>query len=199
MPKHATSYGDAASGFSSGKGKHSWSASQGGAAGGVVIPPPFQLPSGQSSSFALDEEFPSLAQATQKSTAVSSGLSFARVAKAGVVLNEPGTHNREGSEGGGSGVIEEMNSGVDLSQEPLCPFAVVGKCRYGEYCRNLHGIQCPHCGKCVLHPYNADDNESHMRGCEPRQKSGIDSKEVECAICYEKVLSKKDGRFGLLS
>ncbi|CAG8518464.1 703_t:CDS:2 [Paraglomus occultum] len=79
--------------------------------------------------------------------------------------------------------------------EPLCPFAMAGICRYGDRCRNLHGLSCPKCRKLVLHPRGSvEEHQAHISSCNP-----IPQEDIECGICYERVLSKPDARFGLLN
>jgi len=74
----------------------------------TTAPPPLQFPSssGGATSFDLEEDFPSLGQ-TQKGGRVTVGLSFANVAKAGVIVEDT-----EDPDEGNSG-------GVDLSTEPV--------------------------------------------------------------------------------
>ncbi|CAG8589031.1 11495_t:CDS:2, partial [Acaulospora colombiana] len=87
--------------------------------------------------------------------------------------------------------------------EPLCPFGMAGKCRYGERCQNLHGLMCPSCLRLVLHPYQtSEEHKEHIEECCNRQIQVIHCikpEDIECGICFEKVLSKEDARFGLLT
>ncbi|CAB4377336.1 unnamed protein product [Rhizophagus irregularis] len=87
--------------------------------------------------------------------------------------------------------------------EPLCPFGMAGNCRYGDHCHYLHGMPCPSCLKHVLHPYSTpEEHQEHINECINKQvqvADGVKPEEVECEICFEKVLSKTDARFGLLN
>lgn len=90
---------------------------------------------------------------------------------------------------------------------PLCPFAVTGSCKIGaERCRYVHGLVCPSCNRAVLHPADsAAEHQAHVFECQKAMAASEDSKaqmdqgkDMECGICFEKVMSKKDPRFGLL-
>ncbi|CAG8755992.1 27072_t:CDS:2 [Gigaspora margarita] len=87
--------------------------------------------------------------------------------------------------------------------EPLCPFGMAGNCRYGDRCQSLHGLQCPSCLKLVLHPHlTPEEHQVHINECFNRQIQAVDGirpEEIECGICFEKVLLKDDARFGLLN
>ncbi|CAG8534429.1 810_t:CDS:2 [Cetraspora pellucida] len=87
--------------------------------------------------------------------------------------------------------------------EPLCPFGMAGNCRYGERCQSLHGLQCPSCLKLVLHPHlTPEEHQVHINECFSKQiqvTDGIRPEDIECGICFEKVLLKDDARFGLLN
>ncbi|GBB98288.1 hypothetical protein RclHR1_03190020 [Rhizophagus clarus] len=87
--------------------------------------------------------------------------------------------------------------------EPLCPFGVAGNCRYGDHCHFLHGMPCPSCLKHVLHPYHSpEEHQEHINECINKQvqvADGVKPEDLECEICFEKVLSKADARFGLLN
>ncbi|KAJ1548187.1 hypothetical protein HK096_002238 [Nowakowskiella sp. JEL0078] len=92
-------------------------------------------------------------------------------------------------------------------EDALCPFALQGNCRYGDKCRYVHGIQCPICMKHVLHPNaSSQKHEEHIEACKLKQDE-IDkqnaavlvSEDMECVVCMERVMSKRDPRFGLLN
>ena len=60
------------------------------------------------------------------------------------------------------------------------------------------------CGRHCLHPHNAQEREQHQQECQARgrRRAALHaSREVECAICLERVLDKAspaDRQFGLL-
>ncbi|KAJ3121964.1 hypothetical protein HK098_003256 [Nowakowskiella sp. JEL0407] len=86
--------------------------------------------------------------------------------------------------------------------EELCPFATYGNCRYNDKCRYLHGLPCPFCKKNILHPHHEAQRQEHLESCEKEmeEKGSVDEEQdLECVVCMEKVKSKKDARFGLLS
>ena len=59
-----------------------------------------------------------------------------------------------------------MSIGLNGSNpEELCPYAMVGECRYGEQCVLLHGNMCDYCGQFCLHPYDPVQREKHTRVC----------------------------------
>ncbi|KAI8806987.1 hypothetical protein BJ742DRAFT_679476, partial [Cladochytrium replicatum] len=92
------------------------------------------------------------------------------------------------------------------TEEPLCPFAMQGNCRFADKCRYIHGDPCPVCLKFVLHPQKPSTHEEHIAECTVKQ-SEIDerngavqaSTEMECVVCMEQVANKRDPRFGLLN
>jgi hypothetical protein len=92
-------------------------------------------------------------------------------------------------------------SSTRQSYKELCVFAVTGKCRFGNVCRNVHGLQCPRCLLNCLHPTDLEQNEEHIQECleKPVKASNTADEEIECGICLDKVLSKPDPRFGLLN
>ncbi len=91
-------------------------------------------------------------------------------------------------------------SSVSASDE-LCAFSIMGKCRYGHYCRNLHGLQCPRCLLYILHPTDTERNEIHLSECftKPESSNYSDLHQIKCGLCEESVLQKVDPRFGLLN
>ncbi|KAI9291022.1 hypothetical protein K502DRAFT_159308 [Neoconidiobolus thromboides FSU 785] len=81
----------------------------------------------------------------------------------------------------------------------ICTFFLKGSCRYGKFCRNAHAEVCNSCHNYILHPDKPDaEHTEHIRNCTPI-KTFDESKDIECCICMEKVLSTKCGRFGLLN
>lgn len=87
------------------------------------------------------------------------------------------------------------------TSDELCAFSILGKCRYGHYCRNLHGLQCPRCLLYILHPTDMQRNEEHLFEClsKPESTTFSDLHQIKCGICNEPVLQKVDPRFGLLN
>ncbi|CAG8684761.1 4535_t:CDS:2, partial [Acaulospora morrowiae] len=141
----------------------------------------FNMDSDKSEQTLVPETSSAKATETQKTP-----LSYSAITKAG--LKDTGT-----------------TSGLSIDSrrfEPLCPFGMAGKCRYGERCQYLHGLMCPSCLKHVLHPYHtAEEHKEHIDECSSRQIQTIQDirpEDIECGICFEKVLSKDDARFGFL-
>ena len=52
--------------------------------------------------------------------------------------------------GGGLGGSIELS--IEDAESQLCPFGMVGECRYGAHCAYIHGNQCDMCGSNMLHP-----------------------------------------------
>ena len=104
--------------------------------------------------------------------------------------------------------IQEKSEPVSLTStgffktQELCVFAMVGKCRFGSVCKNIHGLQCPRCLLYCLHPHDIDSNEEHLEKCLGANTGSIGGTthmaEIECGICMERVAQKEDPRFGLL-
>lgn len=105
------------------------------------------------------------------------------------------------------GLLSAPFAGLALDAPPakqeLCIFAMTGKCRFGGFCRSVHGIQCPRCLKFCLHPDDLEQNEGHIQQClEAPLAHSIECEEdrmIECGLCHEPVLLKADPRFGLLN
>lgn len=78
---------------------------------------------------------------------------------------------------------------------------MVGKCRYGSMCRNMHGLQCPRCLHYCLYPHDVEKNEQHIEECLGKTEavSSANMSEIECGICLERIAQKDDPRFGLLN
>lgn len=83
----------------------------------------------------------------------------------------------------------------------FCPFAAAD-CPSRDKCPLIHGNQCSYCEKYCLHPTDREGKKNHLRTCEKKEKYLQDlSKEVECNVCLERVLSKpkqSECKFGLL-
>ena len=49
------------------------------------------------------------------------------------------------------------------AESQLCPFFMVGECRYNENCSCIHGDFCEVCGKAVLHPWHESQKKQHRQ------------------------------------
>lgn len=85
--------------------------------------------------------------------------------------------------------------------DELCAFSIMGKCRYGSFCRNVHGLQCPRCLLHVLHPTDMARNEEHLNEClsKPESVPIAQIHQIPCGLCHLPVLQGVDPRFGLLN
>mmetsp|Transcript_38766 Transcript_38766/g.64462 ORF Transcript_38766/g.64462 Transcript_38766/m.64462 type:complete len:409 (-) Transcript_38766:191-1417(-) len=80
----------------------------------------------------------------------------------------------------------------------ICHFYAEGTCRFGSFCRNEHGEECPICLKKCL-PRDPIRQQVHMNECLPPSERDLDlSGMVECGICYENPCARKE-RFGILN
>ncbi|CAG7837076.1 unnamed protein product [Allacma fusca] len=92
--------------------------------------------------------------------------------------------------------------------EEMCPYAMVGECRYGEQCVLLHGNMCDYCGQFCLHPYDPVQREQHTKDCIQQHEQDMElsfaiarSSDKTCGICMEVVMEKSppgEQRFGIL-
>lgn len=85
---------------------------------------------------------------------------------------------------------------MHLRNVQLCPFAMAGKCRFGDKCRYVHGITCPTCQRDCLHPYQPETHAVHMVECQRNLERLTRSECVMCRLCGEEIFSR--GKFGLL-
>jgi E3 ubiquitin-protein ligase makorin len=85
--------------------------------------------------------------------------------------------------------------------DDLCAFSIMGKCRYGSFCRSVHGLQCPRCLLYVLHPTDMERNEEHLDECFSKPESVPISElhQIICGLCHIPILQGVDPRFGLLN
>ncbi|KAF6125169.1 hypothetical protein HJG60_009694 [Phyllostomus discolor] len=91
---------------------------------------------------------------------------------------------------------------------PLCRYAAIGQCRYGDNCVDLHGDICDLCGLQALHPTDAAQRSLHIRSCIETHEKNMElsfavqrSKDKVCGICKEVVYDKanlSECRFGIL-
>eukprot|EP00743_Colponemidia_sp_Colp-15_P005153 GILK01005547.1.p1 GENE.GILK01005547.1~~GILK01005547.1.p1 ORF type:complete len:663 (-),score=43.21 GILK01005547.1:161-2149(-) len=82
----------------------------------------------------------------------------------------------------------EMKSATAAPGGKLCQFYLQGNCRYGDRCRNPHAVQSE-----VGVEMDPDEVE-RLKVLQER----MNSKDVECGICYERIL-ENNRRFGLLN
>ncbi|GJQ13525.1 hypothetical protein GpartN1_g5316.t1 [Galdieria partita] len=82
----------------------------------------------------------------------------------------------------------------------LCKYHADNACQYGESCHYLHGLECPHCGRNVLHPLDISIQRQHIEECRQFYYSSeefLNSQNQECGICLD--YPRKSGKsFGLL-
>lgn len=112
------------------------------------------------------------------------------------VIGEP--ENKENSE-----QQTDMKQGDDL-----CPFAMMGECRYGDQCAYIHGDICEQCGQACLHPTNVEQRRQHKTDCLNALEQDMEhsfaiarSKDKTCTICMDVIMEKwpqHERRFGLL-
>jgi E3 ubiquitin-protein ligase makorin len=99
-------------------------------------------------------------------------------------------------------IEEQDNQGCSQGRvDDLCAFSIMGKCRYGTFCRNIHGLQCPRCLLYVLHPTDMERNEEHLNEClsKPESVPIAQLHQILCGLCNAPVLQGVDPRFGVLN
>ena len=52
---------------------------------------------------------------------------------------------------------------VDQAESQICPWQMMGECRYGKNCAYVHGLTCDMCGQPILHPYHSDQRKQHTK------------------------------------
>ena len=52
---------------------------------------------------------------------------------------------------------------VDQAESQLCPWQMMGECRYDENCAYIHGNTCDMCGQPILHPYHEKQRKEHTK------------------------------------
>ena len=97
--------------------------------------------------------------------------------------------------------LSRSQSPTASNLDDLCAFSIMGKCRYGTFCRNVHGLQCPRCLMYVLHPTDMEKNEDHLNECLSKPESVTISElhQIPCGLCHSPILQGVDPRFGLLN
>ncbi|XP_065581232.1 probable E3 ubiquitin-protein ligase makorin-1 [Artemia franciscana] len=93
-------------------------------------------------------------------------------------------------------------------EENLCPFMLMGSCRYENDCVYIHGEICDLCGiPCIL-PGNEQHKNKHIEECIKEHEKDMEvsfavaqSRDKVCGVCMETVWEKVPAskqRFGLL-
>ncbi|CAL1612939.1 unnamed protein product [Knipowitschia caucasica] len=109
--------------------------------------------------------------------------------------------------------VEATRSGlqpaVAADSAQLCPYLVMGECRYGDQCVYLHGDRCEVCNLHLLHPTDAEQRREHEKMCLSEFEADMEqafaaqkSQDKVCSICMEVVVQKvsqSERRFGILS
>lgn len=102
-------------------------------------------------------------------------------------------------------VMAEMT--VADAESQLCPFYVLGECRYNEHCSSIHGDICDLCGKAALHPTHQRQRKQHFQACMSQHEVEMElafavarSKDKTCGICMEVIMDKpkSEARFGIM-
>ncbi|XP_040579046.1 E3 ubiquitin-protein ligase makorin-1 [Lepeophtheirus salmonis] len=107
------------------------------------------------------------------------------------------------------GQTSTSSSGLSIedAEFQICPYGMIGECRYGEHCAYIHGHLCDYCQKCQLHPTHEEQRRHHREKCIQKHEAEMEiafavarSKEKTCGICMEVVLEKEEGdaRFGIM-
>ena len=60
--------------------------------------------------------------------------------------------------------VLSLSSLEELKDEPLCQHAIEGNCTNTD-CVFLHGFQCDHCKKPVIHPFDRIQGRTHVELC----------------------------------
>ena len=85
---------------------------------------------------------------------------WAEVVNGSLTANKQGNSNMQGSLV--RGVDMAMPSSIADAESQLCPFSLVGECRYGEHCAYIHGLVCDLCGTPSLHPNYEKQRKRHQ-------------------------------------
>ncbi|CAG0894195.1 unnamed protein product, partial [Darwinula stevensoni] len=113
------------------------------------------------------------------------------------------------------GLVPMVSAGVPynihvpnaLYGDTLCPYAMMGECKFGNDCVYLHGDMCEYCGISCLHPTDVIQRKNHLKECLEQHEADMEhsfliaqSQNKCCGICMESVLEKpvKEARFGIL-
>lgn len=112
-----------------------------------------------------------------------------------------------------SNTVGTKNAETKVESEPdptneLCPYNMLGDCRYKENCLLVHGLLCEMCGLKILHPENKEQQRKHKEECVSIHEEDMNesfklakNQDISCGICMEKVVEKaleKDRKFGIL-
>ena len=96
---------------------------------------------------------------------------------------------------------------VEEAESQICPFYLMGECRYGDQCAYIHGLSCEFCDQPMLHPNHEAQRRNHQKKCLAQHEAEMEqafaiakSKERTCGICMEIVMDKPKGenRFGIM-
>ncbi|GAB6020202.1 putative E3 ubiquitin-protein ligase makorin-2 [Chamberlinius hualienensis] len=104
---------------------------------------------------------------------------------------------------------ENCEQPSDLKESDLlCPFAMMGECRYGDQCAYIHGDICDMCTQACLHPTDVDQRKQHKQECTNAHERDMEhsfavarSKDKICTICMDVIMEKlphSERRFGIL-
>jgi E3 ubiquitin-protein ligase makorin len=118
---------------------------------------------------------------------------------------------RSYAEVAGTGAEADASSttqGQEAGAVDLCPYAMLGECRYGDQCVRIHGMICDYCGNACLHPFDPRQREKHTKECIEQHEKDMElsfavarSGEKTCGICMEVITEKTppgEQRFGIL-
>eukprot|EP00871_Galdieria_phlegrea_P004524 jgi/Galph1/5072/GphlegSOOS_G3727.1 len=95
---------------------------------------------------------------------------------------------------------QQVQATHSLKVPILCKYHADNQCQYGMSCHYLHGLECPHCGRNVLHPIDHSVQQQHLEECRLFHHSSdelSDSRNQACGICLD--YPRRSGKsFGLL-
>ncbi|KAK2964250.1 hypothetical protein BLNAU_781 [Blattamonas nauphoetae] len=62
-------------------------------------------------------------------------------------------------------------------EKKICTYHLHGSCKYGKFCWDFHGHQCPKCGMNALHPTDEQQRQSHIQHCHGKKSKHHSDKE----------------------
>ena len=96
----------------------------------------------------------------------SGGLSTVPKTKTWAQVVNGSSNNSQGNDipPGNFKTIEKavVPTSIADAESQLCPFSLVGECRYGEHCAYVHGLVCDLCGTPSLHPNHEKQRKRHQ-------------------------------------
>ncbi|OXA52682.1 probable E3 ubiquitin-protein ligase makorin-1 [Folsomia candida] len=123
-------------------------------------------------------------------------------------LDSQGSNERSYAEVAGACALPELPSQAEDMTAELCPYAMVGECRFGRQCVYVHGMKCDFCGMLCLHPSYPDQRKQHFSECVSKHEHDMElafavarSNGKTCGICMEVIMEKTppgEQRFGIL-